>query len=87
MKLKIEEVIEDVTDELRCYEEGEGLTDRWTKEFQAWVEQHKGKRKDILVEKNGVFLKIKDEDEIFEMADAYLDAVAEGSIKQYWEKF
>ena len=32
-------------------------------------------------------LKIKDEEEIFEIADSYMDAVIEGSVKQYWEKF
>ena len=29
MKLKINEVIEDVRDELLCYEEGEAVVDRW----------------------------------------------------------
>ena len=87
MKLKINEVIEDVRDELLCYEEGEAVVDRWEKEFREWIEKNKGKRKDIVAEKNGVFLKIKDEEEIFEIADSYLDAVAEKNIPKYWEKF
>ena len=87
MKLKINEVIEDVRDELLCYEEGEAVVDHWEKEFREWIEKNKGKRKDIVVEKNGVFLKIKDEEEIFEIADSYLDAVAEKNIPKYWEKF
>ena len=33
MKLKINEVIEDVRDELLCYEEGEAVVDSWEKEF------------------------------------------------------
>ena len=57
------------------------------KEFREWIEKNKGKHKDIVADKNGVFLKIKDEEEIFEIADSYLDAVAEGNVKKYWETF
>ena len=80
MKLKINEVIEDVRDELLCYEEGEAVVDSWEKEFREWIEKNKGKHKDIVADKNGVFLKIKDEEEIFEIADSYLEAIAYGSI-------
>ena len=54
---------------------------------KKWIEKNKGKHKDIVADKNGVFLKIKDEEEIFEIADSYLDAVAEGNVKKYWETF
>ena len=87
MKLKINEVIENVKDELLCYEDGERLVQRWEKEFREWIEKNKGKKKDIVLDKGGVSLKIKDEEEIFEIADSYMDAVVEGSVKQYWEKF
>ena len=87
MKLKINEVIENVKDELLCYEEGEKLVNRWEKEFREWIEKNKGKKKDIVVDKGGISLKIKDEEEIFEIADSYMVAVIEGSAKQYWEKF
>ena len=63
MKLKVNEVIENVKDELLCYEEGEKLVARWEKEFKEWVEKNKGKKKDIVVDKGGVSLKIKDEEE------------------------
>ena len=42
MKLKINEVIENVKDELLCYEEGEKLVNRWEKEFKEWIEKNKG---------------------------------------------
>lgn len=87
MKLKIEEVIENVRDELLCYEDAEKTAEKWEKEFREWIEKNKGKKKDILVEKSGISLKIKDEEEIFEMADSYMDAVMEGSVKQYWQNF
>lgn len=64
-----------------------GGVDSWEKEFREWIEKNKGKHKDIVADKNGVFLKIKDEEEIFEIADSYLDAVAEGSVPKYWERF
>ena len=30
---------------------------------------------------------IKDEDEIFEIADSYIDAVQQNSVKEYWKTF
>ena len=87
MKLTIEEVIASVKDELLCYEESEALTERWEKEFRQWITENRGRRKDIVTDQKGLCLKIKDEEEIFEMADAYLDAAAEGGIAQYWKEF
>ncbi|MDD4844305.1 MAG: hypothetical protein PHU31_08230 [Anaerotignum sp.] len=87
MKLSIEELIENVKDELLCYEDMEQASQRWEQEFLGWVEKNKGKHKDIVVEKDGVFFKIKDEEDVFEIANAYIDAIDEESIKEYWEKF
>lgn len=87
MKLAIEELIENVKDELLCYEDMEQASQRWENEFLGWVESNKGKNKDIVVEPSGIFFKIKDEEEVFEIANSYMDAIDEGSIKQYWEKF
>ena len=87
MKLTIEELIENVKDELLCYEEMEQATRCWENEFRSWVEENKGKNKDIVVEHGGTFFKIKDEEEVFEIANSYMDATDEGSVKQYWEKF
>lgn len=87
MKLGIEELIENVKDELLCYEDMEQATQQWEKEFRLWIDKNKGNNKDILVEQNQVFFKIKDEEEVFEIANAYMDAIDEGSIKEYWEKF
>lgn len=87
MKLPITEVIENVKDELLCYEGAKQTAERWEKEFLQWVEDHKGKDKDIIVDGGQVSLKIRDEEEIFEIADSYMDALDEGSVKHYWEKF
>ena len=36
MKLKINEVIADVKDELLCHEEGEAVVDSWEKEWREF---------------------------------------------------
>lgn len=87
MKLPIKEVVESVREELLCYEDAQQIATQWETEFLHWIETKKGKHKDIVAEKDTLCLKIKDEDEIFEMADSYMDAVAEGSVKKYWETF
>ncbi|MDD3393327.1 MAG: hypothetical protein PHG19_01620 [Anaerotignum sp.] len=87
MKLAIEELIENVKDELLCYEDMEQAVQQWEKDFRNWLEKHKGNHKDIVMEQGGVFFKINDEEEIFEIANSYMDAMDEGSVKQYWEKF
>ena len=87
MKIKIEEVIEEVKAELLCYEDAEKTAQRWEKEFLEWIEKNKGKKKDIVEDKKGVSLKIKDEEEIFEIADSYMDALEEGSIRHDWDTF
>jgi len=87
MKLPIEEFIENVKEELLCYEDMAELFPKWEQEFQIWLDKNKGKHKDIVVEKGSTFFKINDEEEIFEVAESYLDALEEGSVKLYWEKF
>ncbi len=87
MKLPIKEVVENVREELLCYEDAQQIAKQWETEFLDWIKAKKGKHKDIVVEKDALYLKIKDEDEIFEMADSYMDAVAESSVKKYWETF
>lgn len=87
MKITIEEAIESVKDELLCYEGAEEVAFRWEKEFRSWVEKNKGRKKDIVEEKGALYFQLKDEEEIFEIADSYMDAIAEGNVKMYWDKF
>lgn len=87
MKLPITEVIEQVKDELLCYEDATELAARWEKEFLQWIAENTGKHKDIIGSGTTACLKIKDEEEVFEIADSYLDAIEEGNVKQYWAKF
>lgn len=87
MKLTLEELIEDVKNELLCYEGAEETAQRWEKEFRTWVKEQKGKNKDLSLEGDRIFFRIKDEEEVFEIADSYMDALDEGNVKKYWDKF
>lgn len=87
MKMPMEEFIESVKDEILCYENMEEIALRWEKEFAKWLEKNKGHHKDVVEEKGRIFFRIKDEDEIFEAADSYIDAKNDDNFKGYWEKF
>lgn len=88
MKLEIKELVEAVKEELLCREEdAETVALRWESEFYAWLRDPKQSKKDITVQKGNEYFRIKDEDEIFEIADSYGDALEEGSVKKYWAEF
>lgn len=85
MKLKIEDFIFEVKEELLCYDEiGENGAENWAKEFRKWCADDSIKKKNVL---NGKYFKIDDESEIFDIADEYLEAVENNSIKEYWKNF
>ena len=79
MKLKMEELIEAVKEELLCYEDMEQAAQQWEKEFRMWVKQNN--------KKQPFTMNIQDEDEIFEIADSYRDAIEENKVEQYWKAF
>ena len=79
MKLSVEEVIELVKEELLCYEDMKQYAEQWEKEFLQWVKKKYAKKVYVMT--------IKDEDEIFEIADSYIDAVQQNSVKEYWKTF
>ena len=88
MKLQLSEIIEAVKDELLCYEDiGEHAAGQWEKEFLLWMKESKRAKKSVIVHNGKEYFHIKDEDEIFEIADSYMDALEEGSIKNYWKLF
>lgn len=86
LKLPIAELIESVKDELLCYEGAEKIAKNWESGFQKWLEKNK-KHKDIKEVKGVLIFQVKDEEDIFEIADSYMDAVDEGKVKQYWNEF
>jgi len=86
VKIEIKELIESTKDELLCYEDAQEIAERWESEFRVWMKKNP-ENKNLVQDKGGVFFKIKDEEEIFEMADSYMDALEDGSVNMYWEKF
>ena len=62
-----------------CYEDMEQYAEQWEKEFLQWVKKKYAKKVYVMT--------IKDEDEIFEIADSYIDAVQQNSVKEYWKTF
>ena len=86
MRVEIAELIENVTDEILCYENAEKLAEQWAVEFKAWLNKNKN-HKDVFEEKGKTYFKIGDEGEIFEMADSYLDAAEENRFHDYWTDF
>lgn len=88
MKLKIEDWIEEVKENLFCYEGGEKIAQRWEGEFRAWLKQSKNlKKKYIKEEKGKIYFIIQDEEEVMETADSYFDALEENAVKKYWNEF
>jgi len=87
MKIELKEVVEMVKDELLCHEGMEATANAWEKEFYAWAKKNKKKAKDLVEHKEKLCFVIKDEGEIFEIADSYMDAVEEKNVKNYWAKF
>lgn len=88
MKMEIKEFVSAVKDELLCYEDMEQVAAQWEKEFYQWIEEAvKKKNKLVIHEKGRQFLKVKDEDEIFETADSYMDALEDNTKASYWKEF
>ena len=87
IKLKINEFIAEVKEEIRCYEElGEEKANEWERDFKKWLSEGKNK-KHIKGEGENTCYAISDEGEIFEIADRYLQAVEDNSINNYWKNF
>lgn len=87
LKLEIEDLIYEVSEELLCYDEiGEEGAKKWAEDFRVWLAD--GRKKQNVVQKGDkTYFVIEDEGEIFDIADEYLEAVENGSVKEYWKNF
>ena len=89
MKIEIEEFILQVKDEFFCYDIDniEALFNNWEKEFKNWLKKSNSKN-GILRLNNNIYIKIRDEDEIFEVVNSYIDIINDKkNINEYWNKF
>ncbi len=87
MNIELKEFIEAVKEEILCYEGMENAANQWEQEFNAWAKSFENRKKSIVEKGNSQYFKIKDEDEIFEIADSYIDSLEENTKKHYWETF
>ena len=86
IKLEVNEFIDEVREELRCYDEiGDKGADNWVEGFKTWLKSSKSKN--IVKSADKVYYQISDESEIFDIADEYLAAVEENSVEKYWKTF
>lgn len=87
IKLEIEDFIFEVREELVCYDEiGTSGADEWERGFRSWLGTDKAK-KSIAEQKGKKYFKLKDESEIFDIADEYLEAMETKNIENYWKTF
>ncbi|MCD8214327.1 MAG: hypothetical protein LUC97_01575 [Clostridiales bacterium] len=78
-KIDTEDFIFEVTEELSCYEEiGKEGAEDWADGFRKWLKEKKKGIKEI---------SLKDESDIFEIADEYLETLEKGSPEAYWKRF
>ncbi|MCD8158327.1 MAG: hypothetical protein LUD77_05355 [Clostridiales bacterium] len=78
-KISKEDFIFEVKEELSCYDEiGREGAEKWVEGFNKWCLGRK---------KTPEKITLKDESDIFETADRYLEAVEEGKTAEYWKKF
>ena len=86
MKIENAEFISQVKEELLCFEDMEESACQWEEGFRQWLKTPKAK-KEIVNVKGKPCINIKDEEEIFESADSYIEAIECNSVDKYWKEF
>lgn len=88
IKLEMEEFIEEVKAEMYGYEEiEESQINDWENRFREWLKQEnkkKTKNNRIKLGPNSIIIELKDETDIFKIADKYLVAVVNDEVYKYW---
>lgn len=88
IKLEIEEFVEEVKAEMYGYEEIEdSQINDWENKFREWVKKESGKKiknNRIKLGPNSIIIELKDETDIFQIADKYLVAVVNNEVDEYW---
>lgn len=88
MEYLLADFLEIIVAELEQYEEVDTeLVDAWCEKFENIVENEK-LAKGRKITKNGeVYIKVKDEMEIFSIVDDYIEAIEDNTLKAYWNSF
>ena len=88
LKLKIEDFIFEVKEEIISYEElGQEKADLWEKGFLAWLDDKNANHKNVKKIGETKYFIIQDESEIFDIADEFFSAIEQNNIIKYWRKF
>lgn len=88
LKISKEDLMEELTAELMGYEEiPQEYVEDFRNRLEKYFEQRKGKKNRINYTTNSITIKLKDETEIFAIADIYYTAVVNEEIDEYWLNF
>ncbi len=83
LKFSVEDFVEEVTAEIACYEElGEEKAHEWRQTFLKLADEGRIDKRALKLE-NGV-VSVRDEEDIFVLADSFLAAVTDGEEQKYW---
>lgn len=87
IRMDIDDFIYEVKEEMLCYDEiGEEGADKWESDFRSWLESP-GKKENVAGSGDKAKFLIGDESEIFDIADAYLEAIENNKVEEYWKNF
>lgn len=88
IKLSIEDFLFEVKDEILSYEElGKQKAEEWEKNFMSWLNNSKIKKNNIKLINGSYFYILKDESDIFDIADKYYFAIEQNKEDEYWKNF
>lgn len=88
MELDFEDFIEEVKFQMTEYDilEEETIL-AWEEKVREWVKRHSDKKYLWVKAEDDIFVKIKDEDVMFEIARKYYQAVKNNQEADYWKRF
>lgn len=88
LKITKEDLMEELIAELIGYEEiGQEYVEDFRNRLEKYFEEKKGKKNRINYTTNSITIKLKDESEIFAIADYYYTAVVNEEVADYWKNF
>lgn len=59
----------------------------WEKRARDWVWKNQGRKRFTVKAKDDILIEVKNEDEMYEVALKYQNAVRKNQIEQYWYSF
>jgi hypothetical protein len=85
LKISKEDFMEEIKAELYGYEEiEETLVEDFVERLEVYFKEKKGKN---VTYADGITIKLKDESDLFMIADGFLAAVTNDEVEQYWQKW